>query len=503
MNRGTTILVAIALGSAALAWSMRPKELEAASFEDTGDPLFPGFSDPTLATSLEVVTWDEKSAKVQRFSVEQKQGRWVIPSHNDYPADATERMGKAAASFIDTKRDLYYGDNAAEHAQFGVLDPTGNEGKGDEKGKRITIKDASGAILVDVIMGKQVPEKQDYFYVRFPDQKRVYGSRLDVDISTNFTDWIEKDLLHVKKDEIVTMLYDPYKVDEQAGKVVETNPIRADLKDSGSGKEEWAAAEGVEVPEGKILDPAKVRQIVTAIANIKIVGVRPRPKQLTLEALQSKGFFVAMAPQGQRLYGNEGEARVVTKDGIVFSLYFGEITHESGLALTAGTEQEGAATEPEGEGESGGPEAEGGAEAEGEDKKQANRYMFVDIAYDATLDTTKDAPEEPEPTEDEADDDGKDDDEKDKPKGEARARDLQKRFGAWFYVISDMSFKQIHKDRSEMFKAAPAEKKDDKGAEGGKDEGKTPAKPDKGKDEGKTPAKPDKDKGKDEGKSPP
>jgi uncharacterized protein YxjI len=489
MNRGTTILVALALGSATLAWTMRPKDLEAASFEDTGTALFEGFTDPALATSLEVTTWDDKSAKVQRFAVEQKQGRWVIPSHNDYPADGTERMGKAAASFIDTQRDMYYGDNPAEHAQYGVLDPTGSEGKGDEKGKRITIKDASGALLVDVIVGKQVPDKQDYFYVRFPDQKRVYGSRLDIDISTNFTDWIEKDLLHVKKDEIITMLYDPYKVDEQQGKVLDSQPIRADLTDK-DGKEEWGPTEGVEVPEGKILDPAKVRQIVTAIANIKIVGVRPRPKQLTLEALQSKGFFVSMSPSGQRLFGNEGEARVVTKDGIVYSLYFGEITHESGLALTAGSEAEGGGEPEEAAGESGGEAEEG---AEGEEKKQANRYMFVDIAYDPTLDSTKDAPEEP--AFDELPGEEGDEKDKDAPKGEARARQLQKRFGEWFYVISDMSFKQIHKDRSEMFKAAPAEKKPDKEDAGG--EPPKPGKPDKGaeKDAPKEPPKdPPKDK---------
>ncbi len=488
MNRGTTILVALALGSAALAWSMRPKDLEAATFEDTGDPMFAGFTDPTLATSLEVTTWDEKTAKVQRFAVEQKQGRWVIPSHNDYPADGTERMGKAAASFIDTKRDLYYGDNAAEHAQYGVLDPTGSEGKGDEKGKRITIKDASGALLVDVIVGKGIPDKQGYFYVRFPDQKRVYGSKLDVDISTSFTDWIEKDLLHVKKDEIVMMLYDPYKVDEQQGKVLDSKPIRADFKDV-DGKEDWVLAEGVEVPEDKVLDVAKVRQIVTAIANIKIVGVRPRPKQLTLEALQSKGFFVSMSAQGQRLFGNEGEARVVTKDGVVFSLYFGEITHESGLALTAGEGEEDASAAPEASDESGG-EGELGEDGE---KKQANRYMFVDIAYDPSLDTTKDAPEEPPVDEEGAEDDEK----KDAPKGEARARQLQKRFGEWFYVISDMSFKQIHKDRAEMFKAPPADKKpagEDKKPGAEKKPAETPEKPDKKPEtkpaEGKTPPAP-------------
>lgn len=434
MNRTTVIMVALALGSVGLAWNMRPRDLAAASFEDTGAPLFPGFTDPTLATALEVVSWDDKAAKVMRFAVEQKSGRWVIPSHNDYPADGTERMGKAAASFIDVKKDLYYGDNAAEHGQYGVLDPESADGKGDEKGKHITIKDASGATLVAIIVGKEIPEKQGFFYVRSPEEKRVYGARLELDISTNFTDWIEKDLLKVKRDEIVTMLYDPYTVDEQQGKVTGSAPVRANLT-SVDGKDEWVAEPGVEAPDGKIVDSAKVRQMITAISSIKIVGVRPRPKPLTLQALQSKGFFVT--PDGARLFGNEGEARVVTKDGIVFSLYFGEITYESGLALTAGADDE-APDEPTT------PELDGG-----KDDKAANRYMFVEVAYDPSMDKGEEAPvEEPE--------DGKP--AKPSVRGQDRAKQLQARFGEWFYVISDMSYKQIHKDRGELFKGAPAPK---------------------------------------------
>ncbi len=431
MNQTTIIMVALALGSVGLAWNMRPRDPTAVTFEDTGSPLSPGFSDPTLATGLEVVTWDEKAAKVVRFAVEQKEGRWVIPSHNDYPADGTERMGKAAASFIDVKKDIYYGDNAAEHAQYGVLDPAGADGKADEKGKHITIKDASGATLVDVIVGKAIPEKLGYSYVRAPAEKRVYGARLEIDISTNFTEWIEKDLLKVKRDEVVSMLYDPYKVDEREGKVSGSSPVRANLE-SVDGKDEWSAVEGVDVPAGKIVDSAKLRQMVTAIASIKIVGVRPRPKPLTLQALQSKGFFVT--PDGQRLFGNEGEARVVTKDGIVFSLYFGEITYESGLALTAGDEEEpsGPVMVPEGE---------------EPDEKAANRYMFVEVAYDPGMDKGEEPPA-PAP------------DDKQPPalRGQARAKQLQARFGDWFYVISDMSYKQIHKERSDLFKNAPVPK---------------------------------------------
>ena len=108
---------------------------------------------------------------------------------------------------------------------------------------------------------------------------------------------------------------------------------------------------------------------------------------------------------------------------MVYNLYFGEVTYDSGLALTAG--QEGA--EPASK-----PEDEAAA------KKDANRYMFVDVFYDPTHDS-KSTGGNPE----------------DAP-GAKRAKQLSARFGKWFYVISDASFKQIRKAKSEFFKDAPA-----------------------------------------------
>ena len=434
MNRATIMMVAIALGTAGGAWSMRPQTLPPAPFEDTGEVLFPTFSDAASATSLSVVTWDEDQATVGRFAVEHKAGLWVIPSHNDYPADGTERMGKAAASFIDVKKDVYYGDKVEDHAGFGVLDPEGTEGKGDEKGQRITIKDASGTILVDVIVGKQPEGKQGVYYIRLPEEKRVYGAKLALDVSTDFGDWIEKDLLHVEKDEIVQVVYDPYSVDEAQGKVMGSNPVIATLKAGDDGKDAWAAIAPTVSPEGMALDGSKVRQMVSSAANVKIVGVRPRPEVLTLPALQSKGFFVT--PDGRQLFGNEGQASIITRDGIVYTLYFGEVTFDSGRALTAGGADEGAAEAAEGD----------------EEGKTANRYMFVDVRYDATLDADATVAAEA-PAEGEEPPAPPAIDEEAARKGAERAAKLRLRFDKWFYVISDASFKQVHKDRAELFKA--------------------------------------------------
>jgi hypothetical protein len=424
MNRTTILSVVIALGSLGLAISMRPVEIATVAFEDTGTPLFPNFSDPAQATSLEVTGWDEAGARVTSFKVEQKAGRWVIPSHNDYPADGTERMGKAAASFIDVKKDVLRSERAEDHAQFGVEDPADANAKG--RGQRVTIKDQAGTVLVDIILGKKLDDKDGFRYVRIPDQKRVYASKIEVDISTNFTDWIEKDLLKIEQEAIVAFLSDSYKVDETQGKVTNRDPLlirREPDPSKPEGEGTWVV--GAETPgiPGKELDTGKIRQVLGGVDRLQIVGVRPRPEQLTLQALQSKGFFVT--PDGRRLFGNEGEVKAFTNDGVVYTLYFGEITLDVGLALTAGTED---------------PSKPADAKPEGAAEKEANRFMFVDVAYDPASDRTVN-PAGPPPEE---------------PEGAKRAKQLQARFDKWFYVISDASFKQIRKDKAEFFKDAAA-----------------------------------------------
>ncbi len=416
MMRTTTIYVAIAIGSVGAAVAMRPGEPPPAQFEDTGTVVFDGFTDPTLATSLQVLEWSEDEAKVRRFKVEQKEGRWIIPSHHEYPADATERMGKAAASFIGVKKDIYYGDDPKEHGAFGLLDPEDAAGKAEEKGTRITIADAAGTTLVDVLVGKEVPDKQGYYYLRLPDDKRVYGSKLELDISTNFTDWIEKDLLHVEKDDIVALLYDPYKIDENSARVLDSSPVKVRLvpKEDDEAAKEWTLDEGVQAPAGQVLDPSKIRQMVSAVDRLQIVGVRKRPERLTLPLLQAHGFFVNT--KTGRLFGNEGEVHAVGNDGVIFTLFFGEITFDSGLALTSGTKDPLQDVDKNQEDE--------------EDKGAGNRYLFVDVSFDpAHLVEGEDI-----------------------EAGKKRAEELRARFGQWFFVISDASFTQIHKSRDDLFK---------------------------------------------------
>jgi hypothetical protein len=437
MMRTTTIFVVLAALSAGAAWSMRPVDLPPPQFEDTGELLFPGFEDPSSAVSLDVQQWDKEGSQLSAFSVAFKDGMWVIPSHNDYPADATERMAKAAAGFIGVRKDLLRSDDAKDHAALGVLDPAGADGEGEQKGMRVTIRDASGTNLVDVIVGKKLDDKPGFRYVRTPDSSRVYASRMELDLSTDFIDWIEKDLLKIKRDEVVALTSNSYRVDEDSGKIEGHNPLRFEQRaGEGGAKPAWslvqtakgnngeALGEGTaplaELPKGKVVDESKVRQMISGLDNVKIVGVRPQPERLTQRALLKKGFFLSQ--DLKQLFGNEGQLGALTRDGVSFTLYFGEISYDTGLALSGGEGE--ASTE---------------SSAAEDDAKKAHRYMFVSVGYHPELDKSDQLPP---PAEGEI-------------RGEARAQLLRKRFDRWFYVVANSSFEQMHKGADDLFKDAP------------------------------------------------
>jgi hypothetical protein len=86
MTMKTTVIMA-GLGVASIvgALQMRPAPTETVQYEDTGEVLFESFTEPALATDLKVIAWDDAVAQAVEFSVMQKDGGWVIPSHNDYP----------------------------------------------------------------------------------------------------------------------------------------------------------------------------------------------------------------------------------------------------------------------------------------------------------------------------------------------------------------------------------------------------------------------------------
>ncbi len=342
----TAVCVGAAVGLSLLALSMGPKAQSLELFSDQGELFFPAFTDPARVAELEVVEFREAQGAAYPFVVKRDdKGRWTIPSHDGYPADAKDRMGKAAALVIGLKKEAVVGDEKGRHADYGLLDPLDSSAETKGRGTRITMKDSAGNVLADLILGKEVEGKMQVRYVRSPDKKRIYRAKIDGELSTKFADWIETDLLKASSWDIAKITFDNYSVNEQ-GRTLREAIVAGDkyvLAKDDAGK--WTFA-GIDA-EKEEPNEEKLREIGDTLGQIKIVGVRRKPEglnarleratgieaQMLARNLQGKGFFLA---GDGKLYSNEGDLLFETKKGVRYTLRFGEVVLGEGDEVTSG-----------------------------------------------------------------------------------------------------------------------------------------------------------------------
>ena len=390
------------------------------AFLDVGEAFFPEFTDPNVAVSLEVVDFDDDTASARPFKVTSQGGKWTIPSHHDYPADGKELLAKTAAGIIEMRKDDFRSNNVADHEACGVLDPL-DEGVTSlrGRGRRVTVRGEGDEVLADLIVGKKVEERENLRFVRLPDQKRVYVARMPVEPSTRFEEWIEKDLLQLEKDDIVRVVLENYSVNERTGSLNRRGKLVLTRKDS-----DWTLDK---LRSNEEMETYRASELMRSIDELNIVGVRPKPAGLSrtltrtegssritqadMMSLQSKGFYFTR--QGS-LVSNEGEMTVRTSDGVTYTLRFGEVVYGSGDAVTAGGE----------------------ASDDKESGPGENRYLFISASFDEKDVQNLPAEEEARKQQVEA--------------ARERSEQLNARFAAWYYVISDDSFDRVHLSRDDL-----------------------------------------------------
>lgn len=555
------VAAALSFGAAGLTYySQRPTPLDWEA--EIGEQFFPDFTDPNKATSLEVATFDKAASKTSSFSVAFKDGKWRIPSHNNYPADGKDRLKQTAASVIGITRGTLAGKTKEAHKEHNLLDPldtsiTETEGRGD----RITLK-GGDKVLVDFIIGKKKEGSANTYYIRKKEEDRFFLSEVKIQLSTKFADWIEPDLLDLKQDDIQAIIIDRYSVNEAEQKIEqgEQSLLRRDAPTA-----DWKV-EGI--------DPATLKpktSVITAMLksfdDLGIVGVRPKPEGLTaslqsdgamkvtnstIADLQSRGFFFT----GKGLASNEGDLVVSTFDGVSYMLRFGEVVTGSDIEIEAGSSKETEkkpAADPKAEGDKpADPAADPAKIDEADPTQKKNRFVFITAQFDeaalgpAPVEPKKpvapkadaatpaadpakpaaevkegDQPVDPKaPVVDplaeakaayaaalkkyETDSDvyriRKKEYEGKKSAGEKKAKALNARFAAWYYVISEELFTELRvkpEDLTEPLVAAPPAGSEEglpevpplpnvPKTEAAPAEGGTPAEP----KEGETPAKP-------------
>ena len=440
-----------------------------AAFNDQGQKFFPEFTDPFACNDLEVSEYDATTAKTREFKVMFKDGKWTIPSHYNYPADAKDRLAKTAGSVMDLTKETIRSDRVEDHETLGVLDPLDLKAPLKGRGKRIVLRDKSEKVLADFIIGEEVRERPGMRYVRVPGQKRTYGVNVKAELSTRFADWIETNLLKLDATHLRSITFDGSKADPSARKIVPGELVTIEKKDASA---PWSL-DGA-IPPGQEANSEKISSLTTALADLKIVGVRTKPKglsrelqtaasnnvkpatQLELQSLYGKGFYPLA---DGKLYSNQGAVTARTDEGAVYTLRFGEALFASDEELTAGSETESKEKGTEAKKSEGTPSAE-------------NRFLMVTVAFDPSL-----VPEPPKPAEVltipddpfwKAPDDPKRIAEekavqekveiekaarrKQLETAESKVKAISDRFADWYYVTPGDSFRAIALDRPALLR---------------------------------------------------
>ncbi len=329
-----------------------PQQTDSDTQSLIGQPLFPAFTDPLTASSLRIVKFDDAQGTLQRFEVakDESTGVWSLPSRNNYPADASVQMQKAANSLVDVKILDVQTENTEDHASLGVVEPNADTLQvGDEGvGLLVSFKGDKNSALADLIVGLPTPTDPSKRYVRVPGQNPVYVVTLDQSVfSTRFPDWIEADLLQLSSIDISQVHIQDYDAALQgAGALnMQRSYTGTFAVDGASGWDMLSLVrynddqqpEVVELGEGESLNVVRLNELKNALDDLKIVDVAAKPKGMSeslkadkdlvsdneaVRSLALRGFFPVSS--GEIISAN-GEMTVTLQNGVQYLLRFGNV----------------------------------------------------------------------------------------------------------------------------------------------------------------------------------
>ena len=385
----------------ALGWAVQPRFKPATLKPAVERVLFPELTDAEKAASLEIIRYDDELATLYPFKVIKSGGVWVLPSHQNYPADAKDQLAAAATELVDLKALDVVTERAADHEVYGVIEPDQEKIKPGMTGvgQLIEIRDASGSKIARLIIGKEDKQagvgsgSRRLRFVRKAGQDPVYRVELDTSkFTTQFGDWIEKDLLKLTPWDVRSVELDNYTLAavESDGRLEvqqqRSEKMQLSYDDKASSwqlasletfpNEESAEPVSEELKNNEEVDSTKLNDLRNALGDLQIIDVARKPAGLSADlkaaesfvndveavsSLQQRGFLPL--PSGAIL-STEGQTVIGMKDGVEYVLRFG-----------AGT----TVTEPgkAGSGEDG--------DASGESAETAARYLLVMARFNEGL----------------------------------------------------------------------------------------------------------------------
>ena len=533
--RTTATYLLAGVGLLLLGAAVQPRFNAAKVQPESERILFPELSDASKAAGLRIVRYDDELATLREFKVVQSAaGVWVLPSHENYPADAKDQLAAAATELVDLKSLDVASQSPGDHENFGVIEPDPEKLKPGMTGvgELVEISDASGGKLARLVVGKEVKRTgaaavggRPQRYVRKAGQDPVYLVELDLSkFPTDFGQWIEKDLLKLSPWDVRSVVLDDYTLAavEAGGKlrVEQQRKNRIDLAyDDKDAK--WSlvkleafdpnnpSSEGKQVKLGETeeLASTKLNDLKNALGDLKIIDVARKPAGLSADlkaeesftgdraavaSLQQRGFLPLMNGE---ILSTDGETIIGMKNGVEYVLRFGATTSVATDGTKDGEKKEGADSKD--------------ADSKDDGGETSGRYVLVmarlneSLLEKPKLEEVPDAPDEkaaaPEKKEPSAADALKAADEAEAKMQAAieerrrverenrlkqdeydekvkaaqkNVRTLNNRFADWYYIVSDKEYAKIHLGRADVVKAK--EKTDEAKGEAAKSNGAKP-----------------------------
>lgn len=369
--RKTASFLGVGLLMLAIGWAVQPRFKPATLKPAVERVLFPELTDAEKAASLEIIRYDDELATLYPFKVIKSGGVWVLPSHQNYPADAKDQLAAAATELVDLKALDVVTERAADHEVYGVIEPDQEKIKPGMTGvgQLIEIRDASGSKIARLIIGKEDKQagvgsgSRRLRFVRKAGQDPVYRVELDTSkFTTQFGDWIEKDLLKLTPWDVRSVELDNYTLAavESEGRLEvrqqRSEKMQLSYDDKASSwqltsletfpNEDSAEPVSEELKNNEEVDSTKLNDLRNALGDLQIIDVARKPAGLSADlkaaenfvndveavsSLQQRGFLPL--PSGAIL-STEGQTVVGMKDGVEYVLRFGAGTTvtESGKA---------------------------------------------------------------------------------------------------------------------------------------------------------------------------
>jgi hypothetical protein len=361
--RKTAVFVLAGVGMLLLGGIAQPRFKSRGVQPEAERLLFPEFSDADKSASLEIVTYDDALATLQPFKVVKAGGVWVLPSHENYPADAKDQMAVAATELIDRPILEVVSTSPGDHETYGVIEPDADKIKPGMTGigQLVEIRDAGGTKLARLVIGKEDKRPaggsaaggRGLRFVRRAGQDPVYRVEIDTSkFSSRFGDWIEKDLLKLSPWDVRRVVLDDYTLGavESGGRLMVEQQRKARMELGYDDKQGTWGVQKLEVfgadkkpKEEKLaadeeLASAKLNDLRNALGDLKIVDVARKPSGLSADlkaaeqftgdpeavsSMQQRGFLPL---QSGEILSTDGQTIVGMKDGVEYVLRFGAPT---------------------------------------------------------------------------------------------------------------------------------------------------------------------------------